>query len=132
MNGLATQGQQNIVGFFHNNNGALAINKPFEQEIFLYHTRIAGATHVQGIDQLVENLVVGEKLSLFREPDNEFDKRAIVIKNKAGTKLGYVPRTDNIIFSRLVDAGKCVYAKISKIEVRGTWHDIKIDIFMKD
>jgi len=36
----------------------------------------------------------------FREPDNPYDKRAIVIKNASGMKIGYVPKEDNAELAR--------------------------------
>lgn len=132
MNGLVKHEQQNIVGFFHNGNGGLTVPKPFVNEIFLYRTHIAGTTHIADMEEIAASIEIGEKLDMFRETDNQYDKRAIVIKRNDGTKLGYVPKTDNIIFSRLMDAGKCVFAKVSEIETKGTWHEIKIEIFMQD
>ncbi|MBQ6555823.1 MAG: HIRAN domain-containing protein [Firmicutes bacterium] len=50
----------------------------------------------------------------------------------SGKKLGYVPKKDNIVFSRLMDAGKLLIARIKEIEVRGKFNDIKIDIYLVD
>lgn len=47
-------------------------------------------------------------------------------------KLGYIPEKDNIIFARLMDAGKMLMAKISTIEKRGSFYKISIGIYLVD
>ena len=47
-------------------------------------------------------------------------------------KLGYVPEKDNLIFARLMDAGKLLVAKIKKIQKRGTFTQISIGIYLVD
>ena len=47
-------------------------------------------------------------------------------------KLGYVPEKDNIIFARLMDAGKLLIARIFKITKRGSFTQISIGIYLVD
>ena len=47
-------------------------------------------------------------------------------------KLGYVPEKDNIIFSRLMDAGKLLTAQVKKIEQKGGFRQISIGIYLID
>ena len=47
-------------------------------------------------------------------------------------KLGYVPKKDNIVFARLMDAGKLLIAKITKIEKRGNYTQISMGIYLVD
>lgn len=70
-------------------------------------------------------------LSLQRE-DNKFDSNAILILNEDKKKLGYVPEKDNIIFARLMDAGKLLKAKISRIEQKGSFKQICVGIYLVD
>ena len=44
--------------------------------------------------------------------DNKFDSNAILILTESKKKLGYVPEKDNVIFARLMDAGKLLIARI--------------------
>lgn len=113
-------------------NGEIEIPKPFERDIFLFDTFIAGTTHIEGIEELEPFINVGDKLDFFREPDNPYDKEAIVIKNKNGVKVGYVPKTDNVIFSRLMDAGKLLFGQIEEKEMKGNWLKINIKVYLKD
>ena len=47
-------------------------------------------------------------------------------------KLGYVPEKDNQIFARLMDAGKLLKAKITKIDKKGSFYQISIGIYLVD
>ena len=66
------------------------------------------------------------------EPDNPHDPRAQVVIRADGKKLGYVPEKDNIIFARLMDAGKLLKAKIIRIEHRGSFMQISVGIYLVD
>lgn len=114
----------------HNKN--LTVPLPFAREIFLFDTYIAGTSHIEGLEELYAYLMVGNLLNFYREPDNPYDAQAIMIKNADDVKLGYIPKADNIIFSRLMDAGKLLFGKISSKSMNGNWVKIKIDIFLKD
>lgn len=106
------------------------IIKPLVKEIHLFDSYIAGTTHLED-KSVLEALAVGEMLSLQRE-DNKFDTNAILVLNGDGKKLGYVPEKDNIIFARLMDAGKLLKAKISRIEQRGSFTQISVGIYLVD
>lgn len=104
--------------------------KPLIREIHLFDSYVAGTTHLE--DQTVlDEIKVDDKLSLLRE-DNKFDSNAIIIKTESQKKLGYVPEKDNIIFARLMDAGKMLAAKIKDIEKKGSFTKIAIGIYLVD
>ena len=121
-----------LVSLLHGKGGDLSIPRPFEREIFLFYTHVAGTSFIEGIEELEPHLQIDEKLSFFREPDNQYDKRAIVIKNSDGIKIGYVPKKDNAIFSRLMDAGKLLYGRIVDKNMQGNWLKIDIKIFLQE
>ena len=116
----------------HGKNGEVSIPKPFERDIFLFDTYVAGTSHVEGIEELEPHLQIGDRLAFFREPENPYDAQAIVIKTTDGVKIGYVPRQDNVIFARLMDAGKLLFGKITEKEKKGKWVRISIDIFLHE
>jgi hypothetical protein len=120
-----------LIGLMHENNG-LSMPKPFEHDILLFDTMVAGTSHVEGIEELEPFLKVGDRLDFFREPDNEYDPKAIAVKNSNGVKIGYVPKNDNVVFSRLMDAGKMLFGKISYKEMQGNWVKIEMQIFLHD
>lgn len=103
--------------------------KPLKTEIHLFDTYIAGTTHVDEPAALDE-LVVDDLLTLQRE-DNKFDTNAIMIMH-GDKRVGYVPERDNIIFARLMDAGKLLSAKVISVEKKGTWYKIAIGIYLVD
>lgn len=107
---LAKSDSHELVGLLHAHGGDISLPLPFERDIFLFDTHVAGTSYVDGIEELEPQLNIGDKLNFFRETDNPHDARAIVIRNDGGSKLGYVPRVDNVVFSRLMDAGKLLLA----------------------
>lgn len=106
------------------------IIKPLIKEIHLFDSYIAGTTHLE--DKTVLDVIkVGDNLSLQRE-DNKFDSNAVIIFAEDKRKLGYVPEKDNIVFARLMDAGKLLKAKITKIDQKGSFKQISIGIYLVD
>lgn len=104
--------------------------KPLIRDIHLFDSYIAGTTHLE--DKTVLNEIkIGDKLSLQREK-NKFDENAILIYTEDRKKLGYIPEKDNLIFARLMDAGKLLAAKIKKIDKKGSFTQISIGIYLVD
>lgn len=93
---------------------------------------MAGTTYVENIDKIYESIEKGEKPVFYLEPDNEHDLQAISIETSRKEKICYVPRQDNVIFSRLMDAVKNLFAKVEEKEMRGKWARIKIKIYLKE
>ena len=106
------------------------IIKPLVNEIYLFDTFIAGTTYLE--DQTVlDDVKPGDKVSLRRE-DNKFDDKAILVLDPEKRKLGYIPEKDNVIFARLMDAGKLLIGKVTDIEKHGTFTKIAIGIYLVD
>lgn len=121
----------NIINILSNKNG-LDIGKPFSQEIFLIDVHIAGTTHIDNMDVLEPKLIERTEVQFFREPNNQYDSKAIVVKDKEGNKLGYIPKDKNEILSRLMDAGKLLYGKVKTKEKIGEWIKIEMEVFLRD
>ncbi|WP_215492102.1 HIRAN domain-containing protein [Fenollaria sporofastidiosus] len=119
-----------LLGVLHGTSG-LVVPKPFEREIYLFTTHVAGTTHVDNILKIDKHLDIDDKLLFFRE-ENPHDEKAIRIETLRKEKIGYVPRVDNVVFSRLMDAGKELYARIKGKEFIDEWLRIEIDIYLKD
>lgn len=132
MGDLVKSGGSRLVGLLHGKNGDLTIPKPFEKDIFLFDTYVAGTTHIEGIEELESHLNSDDRLDFFREPDNRYDNQAIVIKTVDGVKIGYVPKQDNVIFARLMDAGKLLFGRITSKEKKGSWIKIYIKVFLHE
>lgn len=106
------------------------IIKPLIKEIHLFDSYIAGTTHLED-STVLDDIKVGDVLTLQRE-DNKFDSNAILILNEDKKKLGYVPEKDNIVFARLMDAGKLLKAKITQISQKGSFKQIGVGIYLVD
>ena len=106
------------------------IIKPLSNEIHLFDSFVAGTLQLE--DKLVlKGLKVGDKLILQRE-DSKFDENTINIFTENKKNIGYVPEKDNVVFARLMDAGKLLNAKIKNIETKGSFMTISIGIYLID
>lgn len=112
------------------NGGLDTILKPLIKEIYLFDSYVAGTSHIDD-KNVFEHLSVGDKLKLQRE-QNKFDSNAIMIFNNENKKLGYIPEKDNIVFARLMDAGKMLSAKVASMTKKGNFNQIKIGIYLVD
>lgn len=122
--------KENVVALSANG-GITEMIKPLMQEIFLISTFVAGTTYVK--DKTVfDEIKVGEKLNLVREPDNKFDELAVSVLAQSGKKLGYLPEKDNPILARLMDAGKRLAATVEEFSAKGNYVNIRIKISLVD
>lgn len=87
--------------------------KPFQQEIYLLNCQLAGCNYYDPEDTH-KTIQVDEELILKREPWNQYDTFAIAVLNKEKKKIGYIPRDNNKVFARLLDAGKFVTAYVNQ------------------
>ena len=124
-----TKKEEGVVALV-NNHELGDIIKPLVKEIHLFDTFVAGTTHLMDMSVL-EEIAVGDRLSLQRE-ENKFDSNAVIIFTESKKKLGYIPEKDNIIFARLMDAGKLLKAKIFDIQQKGSFTQISIGIYLVD
>lgn len=121
-----------LISLFHQAGGEVIFDLPFERDIFLFDTYIAGVMHVDNFETIEPELEIGIELVFLREPQNTYDSEAIKIQTQTGQKLGYVPKKDNVIFARLMDAGKLLIGKIKAKDQRGKWTKIAIGIYLRD
>ena len=132
MNSLANIDQNELIQYLLKGENGITLPTPFERDIYLFDTYVAGTTHVEGIEAMAETLDEGDRLVFYREPDNSHDPQAIRIETLKKEKIGYVPRKDNVVFSRLMDAGKVLFAKIIEKEMQGNWLKIQIKIYLHE
>jgi hypothetical protein len=74
--------------------------------------RIAGPAY--GDDPTARATEAGEAVELIPEPSNEWDRSAVTVRSRDGTKLGYVPRQYSSIVSSLVAAGESILAQATR------------------
>lgn len=104
--------------------------KPLMNEIHLFDSFVAGTTHLED-PSVLSVIKSGDVFTLQRE-ENKFDDNAIILFAADKRKVGYVPEKDNIIFARLMDAGKLLKAKVSDVSKTGSFYKISIGIYLVD
>ena len=107
--------------------------KPFENEIFLLSTYLTWSDMNAHMNIMIDAIDDDDVLDMFRNPENENDPYNIYAKRQ-GNIVGNIPRHDNKILARLMDAGKLLYAKprsASKSYIDETAM-IDVDIYMKE
>lgn len=113
--------------------GQIDVPKPFSEPILLIEeTRVAGTSHVDGLDEVVAELEPGARLAFTREPGNLHDKWAIRVAGPSGEKLGYVPADTNELLARLMDAGKQLYGVFLGSRLFGRYHRIDMEVYLDD
>lgn len=121
-----------FLSLIHHPNLLGELGKPFANKIYLIDVVDAGTTHIENIQDLEPKLKCDTKVYFYREPANEVDPFAIVIKNEAGEKYGYIPRKQNEILARLLDGGKLLYGIVQSKEFVGNWLKITLKVFLDD
>jgi hypothetical protein len=114
-----------------NDSGITTLIEPLVKEIFLFDTYIAGTSYIEE-KEVFQSLKVNDHLILRRDKENKFDEKAILVLNEKKIKLGFIPRKDNAIFSRLLDAGKLLTGTVKEINLKGDIYKIKININLID
>ncbi len=64
-------------------------------------------------------LSAGARLRLIREPENEYDAKAIRIEDEFSFKLGYVPKDIAKKLAPQMDKGECLWGKVIDVAGRG-------------
>lgn len=110
------------------NGNALA---PFTREVFLLDITVAGTGFCEKIDEVFPKLQLETVLKMQRDPKNRYDENAIGIYYD-DIRIGWVPRTMNTVISRLMDAGKAFFCRITNLssEEKSSWKQIDCKIFM--
>ena len=111
---------------------SLSVPMPFQNRIVLIEdARIAGTTHIRGIDGIVEGIEVGMELRLEREPGNLADCWAIRVF-AGDDRIGFVPADNNEVLARLMDGGKALSAKLTGKEKIGSWNKLHMEVSLDD
>lgn len=132
MSDLAKKEQGDLLPYLFGKEAGSILPQPFERDIFLFDTYVAGTTHIEGMDRIGESLQADDRVNFFREPQNPHDPQAIRVETMGGQKIGYIPQQDNIVFSRLMDAGKELFGRLLDKELLGNWWKIRIRIYLHE
>ena len=105
---------------------------PFTREVFLLDIEVAGTGYCEQMNEIYPKLQNGIVLQMCRDPQNKYDKRAIGIYFEQ-IRIGWVPRTMNTILSRLMDAGKVFFCRVTELSEQSAdnpWKHIACKIYM--
>lgn len=109
------------------------LERPFANKILLIEgSYIAGTTHVEGLEEMLSGVQVGDRLEFQRDLENLFDEWAIKVILPGKGRVGFVPADTNQILARLMDGGKCVFGQVSGIEQLGHWIKVSMEVYLDD
>lgn len=114
------------------NSGPGELGLPYTKPIFLLKIRVAGSYYVEDFGEIYKDLTEGQRLDMYREPENPYDQYAIRVEDGLGRKLGYVPRSENKVIARLMDGGKRLYGTIRSKEDLYDNYTVFAYIFLED
>ena len=93
------------------------MDQDFNPEI-VFRTKLVGVTHEnqdgKNRQKLIKKLKPGQRLTLKREPNNQFDKDAIGVFGFSGDQLGYLPGGDTLLANHM-DMGGEAYAVVYRV-----------------
>ena len=80
-----------------------------EPELRVIVTKIVGMGFLLGATKKIAAAGPGNYVTIRREADNRYDDKAVEVLID-GMKVGYVPRSENILIAAMMDEGKTVKA----------------------
>lgn len=99
----------------------------YPKDVCILDSYIAGLAY-NDRDMLERELREGARLFMKRDYLNKYDERAIKIVSKSGFVLGFIPKKDNEIISRLMDSGRYFYCIINDVDMDRL--NVEIDIYL--
>lgn len=98
--------------------------------IYLLQSFVRGFRFYDG-SKMINNMKEGDMLQLVREPQNPQDTKAIALHFNQ-QKIGYIPKEDNEILSRLLDADLIrLQAEITHLQVEAkAWENVSISVYV--
>lgn len=98
--------------------------------IYLLQSFVRGFRFYEGA-ALIPKMKNGDMLQLVREPDNQFDNKAIAVYYN-DIKIGFLPKEDNDILSKLMDAEVVkLHAEIAQLqEGAKDWEKLFIAVYV--
>lgn len=98
-------------------------------KILVQSSPLAGSQFYNA-NQIWNEIRVGDRLTLTREPDNRHDRKAIRVEWN-GQQLGYVPRAENRAVAEALDNGEALEARVSKLrDDPNPWRRIEFEVYL--
>lgn len=100
-----------------------------QPRILVQSSPLAGFQYY-GAKILWDEMREGDALALIREPDNRHDPFAVRVEWR-GTKLGYLPRSDNRAVAAEMDKGTPIAGRIGRMaDNPNPWKRLRVDVFV--
>ena len=97
--------------------------------ILIQNSPLAGSQYYAA-SKVWNDIRVGDRLALIREPENRHDRHAIRVEWN-GHKLGYVPRAENRAAAQALDAGEVLEARVTRLrEDPDPWRRIEFAVYL--
>ena len=96
------------------------------KDIIVLETKVAGTMFYEP-EEFELLLKTDSILKMQREPENAYDKFAIALLFEE-SKIGYIPRNQNEVIARLMDAGKEFTAKVRGKKWYENSNELKVNI----
>ena len=113
--------------------GLGSFSAPFSGEVLVFHdVAVAGTRNVFNIDEIVADLKIGMQIKLLRDPQNLSDKWAVKVLDAKGREFGFLSTDCTEAVSRLMEAGKAMFAKVQNIEEKVSWYLISLEVYLDD
>jgi len=108
---------------------AMATAPVKKEPLQLIETHVAGYPHYMKVTDTVV-MSKGMPLRMKREPRNKYDPRAITLYFDH-RKIGYIPRAENRLLSRMPDGGIGLQARISTFQPQNDpWERVRVEVEM--
>lgn len=101
------------------------------KDIYILDSYIAGLAY-RDKDMLEKEIKEDTRLFMKRDAFNTHDTKAIKIVSKSGYVVGFVPKKDNEVISRLMDSGKYFYCVVNEVDMDRLQVNIEIYMSYKD
>lgn len=100
-----------------------------QMHVLVHSAPLAGFQYYAG-KILWDEMREGDRLALVRERDNPHDPFAVRIDWR-GTKLGYLPRSDNRAVAAEIDKGTPIGARIGRLSRDpNPWKRLRVDVYV--
>lgn len=96
----------------------------------VFITTVAGTSYINWV-KLYPGLKISDILALVREPQNEVDVNALMVVDKNGEKLGYVPQFRNKRLAKQMDENWQAVGVVLDIDFRGRMPQLTIEILKR-
>lgn len=103
--------------------------RPAQASLLIQSSPLAGS-QFHALSAVVDQIRVGDRLTLQRDPENPHDRNAIQVRWQ-GHLLGFVPRRENKVIARAMDRNEPLIARVVALRPEESpWRRLRFEISM--